>query len=181
MKNLMLSILLGISALSAMAEIRTENFGPPTNDQSVIKGEFHFTVLNIPNLNYGRGELWLQGIMIFDFFFYPDTISSTSTPEAPDEAQTDPAFTSNYVSLNFPCGHFGNVEENEFFPVESSDSDIQECGREKLRHASATPLAVDLLPIPEPGTTALMLLGLTLMGLIARRDIFTRFCITTLQ
>ena len=164
MKNLILAMLLGISAHSAVAEIRKDDFRLPI-DEVFIAQDFHFTVLSTPDLEYGSAELWLHGMMILDFFFYPDPVSTTSNTETSAEIKDGPDFTSHFVSLNFPCGHFGNWTGPGFFPTSSSDTDIQDCGLQSKPPISAKSIHIDLQPIPEPKTYAMILIGLMLMGL----------------
>lgn len=174
MKYLIIVMLLGMSTPSALAEIRTDGFGPLINDEILIAEEFHFTLLSAPDLEYGSGELWSQGIMIFNLFFYPEPISMHMNLKTPDEIAPGIDFTSSFVSPNFPCGHFGDWAIFGFFPTSSSDSDIQECGLESKTPIAVKSININLQPIPEPKIYAMMLLGLMLMGLAARQVPFYR-------
>lgn len=174
MKNLIIVILLGMSAHSAMAEIRTKDLGPLTNDAIFSAEDFHFTALSAPDLEYGTGELWLQGMLIFNIFFYPEPISVNLNIKTPVEVAPGLVFTSSFVTSNFPCGHFGDWAKLGFFPTSSSDSDIQECGLESKLPVGVKSINIDLQPIPEPKTYAMILVGLILMGLASRREPFHR-------
>jgi len=177
MKNLILAILLGFSAHSAMAEAIPNDYGTFTKGQVSIVEDLHFTLLSHPQLESGNSEIWLQGIMLFNFLFDPEPISITFKIETPFEIKQGSDFTSSFVSLNFPCGHFGNWTELGLFPLSSSDSNIQECGDEELQSKSAAPaesITIDLQPIPEPGTYAMVLLGLIMMGLFGARNRFIK-------
>jgi hypothetical protein len=173
MKNLILAMLLGFSAHSAVAEVIPNDYGTFTNGQVPIVEDLHFTLLNHPQLEHGIDELWLEGILLFNFLFNPEPVTITFDIETPDKIKQGSDFTSSFVSSNFPCGHFGDWAELEIFPISSSDSNIQECGDEELQSKPsphARSIKIDLQPIPEPGTYAMILLGLMLLGLITRHS-----------
>ncbi|HZV62757.1 MAG TPA: hypothetical protein VFF75_10090 [Methylophilaceae bacterium] len=174
MKNFLLAFLLAAISYSATAGVSTKNFRSLINDEIFISDYLPLTILDAPNLEYGSGKLWLQGIMIFDLFFYPEPISLTFEIEEPDETLFEVDFSSSYVSPNFPCGHFGDWAHLGFFPTTSSDTNLQDCGKGLPSKSSMESLPINLKPIPEPRTQALILLGLMLMGFVTRQGVFHR-------
>jgi len=172
MKNFLLAFLLAVISYSATAEVSTKNLRSLINDEIFISDDLSLTMLDAPNLEYGSGKLWLQGIMIFDLFFYPEPISISFEIEKPDETLFEVDFSSSYVSPNFPCGHFGDWAHLGFFPTTSSDTNLQDCGNGLPSKFSVKSIPINLKPIPEPETQALILLGLALMSFAARKGAF---------
>ena len=170
MKSLLLAAILSISAHSVMAEIKPDDPRPIINDEFIVE-EIRYAILNTPKLEYSSAELWLQNILIFDLFVFPEVIASELDKEKPVQNSFETDFTSNYTSTNFPCGHFGNWAEFNVFPASSSDSNIQECGGGLPYNllTLAGPIKIDIPPIPEPETHGMLLLGMVLLGYAVRK------------
>lgn len=180
MRKYLLAIVLAFSIQPALAEVKTDDFSTLINDGLFKAEDFYFTASSPQNLEYGNGSgIGFRGLMVFNFFFYREPISVSFDTETFDAITDGPDFMprSSSVSFNFNPGDPGDYwVEAGFFPASSSDCDIQGCSREELlqlSHTTINSITYELkntAPIPEPETYAMMLSGLSLIGLVARRQ-----------
>lgn len=180
MKSSLLAIVLLLSANSALARVITDDFSNlSTETGAFVSDDFYFTASSAQNLSTSNdGGLSFGGLMVFNFYFYEEPLSVKFDTVTWDSITDGPDFQprSSFVSFNFSRGDIGDYwVEAGFFPATSSACDIQGCTREEILQQSSTTInsisyvLKNTPPIPEPETYAMMLAGLGLLGINARK------------